>query len=111
VEGFATHTFVLKVAWERSSAEWQQRHSPPSLKRKAARNHRDRQLYWQAFRRCTARYAISRDADLLEGYASAMCVVQAFVQAYDCVDPNVAMLERMYEWRLRGYPILGYTVE
>ena len=33
------------------------------------------------------------------------------VQVYDYVDPNVAMLARMYERRLRGYAIIGYTVE
>jgi superfamily II DNA or RNA helicase len=33
------------------------------------------------------------------------------VQVYDYVDPNVVMLARMYERRLRGYAIIGYTVE
>ena len=33
------------------------------------------------------------------------------VQVYDYIDPNVAMLARMYERRLRGYAIIGYTVE
>jgi superfamily II DNA or RNA helicase len=33
------------------------------------------------------------------------------VQVYDYVDPNVAMLARMYERRLRGYDAIGYTLE
>jgi len=33
------------------------------------------------------------------------------VQVYDYVDPIVAMLARMYQRRLRGYSIIGYTVE
>ena len=33
------------------------------------------------------------------------------VQVYDYVDPNVPMLARMYERRLRGYDAIGYTVE
>jgi superfamily II DNA or RNA helicase len=33
------------------------------------------------------------------------------VQVYDYVDPNVTMLARMYERRLKGYDIIGYTVE
>lgn len=33
------------------------------------------------------------------------------VQVYDYVDPNVPMLARMYERRLKGYDAIGYTVE
>jgi len=33
------------------------------------------------------------------------------VQVYDYVDPNVAMLARMYDRRLKGYDAIGYTVE
>ena len=33
------------------------------------------------------------------------------VQVYDYIDPNVAMLARMYERRLRGYDALGYRIE
>src|SRR5438445_2818845 len=33
------------------------------------------------------------------------------VQVYDYVDPNVPMLARMYERRLKGYGAIGYTVE
>lgn len=33
------------------------------------------------------------------------------VQVYDYVDPNVAMLARMYERRLRGYAAIGYILE
>jgi superfamily II DNA or RNA helicase len=33
------------------------------------------------------------------------------VQVYDYVDPNVPMLARMYERRLRGYDAIGYTIE
>lgn len=32
------------------------------------------------------------------------------VQVYDYVDPNVAMLARMYQRRLRGYADMGYAV-
>ena len=33
------------------------------------------------------------------------------VQVYDYVDPNVPMLARMYERRLKGYDSIGYTIE
>jgi superfamily II DNA or RNA helicase len=33
------------------------------------------------------------------------------VQVYDYVDPNVPMLARMYERRLKGYDAIGYTIE
>jgi len=33
------------------------------------------------------------------------------VQVYDYVDPNVPMLARMYQRRLKGYDAIGYTVE
>ncbi len=33
------------------------------------------------------------------------------VRVYDYVDPNVPMLARMYERRLKGYDAIGYTVE
>jgi superfamily II DNA or RNA helicase len=33
------------------------------------------------------------------------------VQVYDYIDPNVPMLARMYERRLRGYDAIGYTIE
>ena len=33
------------------------------------------------------------------------------VQVYDYIDPNVVMLARMYDRRLRGYDTIGYTVE
>ena len=33
------------------------------------------------------------------------------VQVYDYIDSNVVMLARMYERRLRGYDIIGYTLE
>lgn len=34
-----------------------------------------------------------------------------FVQVYDYVDPNIPMRAKMYERRLRGYAVIGYTVE
>jgi superfamily II DNA or RNA helicase len=33
------------------------------------------------------------------------------VRVYDYVDPNVPMLARMYERRLKGYDAIGYTIE
>ena len=33
------------------------------------------------------------------------------VQVYDYVDPNVPMLARMYQRRLKGYDAIGYTIE
>jgi len=33
------------------------------------------------------------------------------VQVYDYIDPNVVMLARMYDRRLRGYDTIGYSVE
>jgi superfamily II DNA or RNA helicase len=33
------------------------------------------------------------------------------VQVYDYIDPNVVMLARMYERRLKGYDTIGYTLE
>jgi hypothetical protein len=33
------------------------------------------------------------------------------VQVYDYIDPNVVVLARMYERRLKGYDVIGYTVE
>lgn len=33
------------------------------------------------------------------------------VQVYDYVDRNEPMLARMYERRLKGYAIIGYTLE
>ena len=33
------------------------------------------------------------------------------VQVYDYVDPNVVMLARMYERRLKGYDAIGYSLE
>jgi superfamily II DNA or RNA helicase len=33
------------------------------------------------------------------------------VQVYDYVDPNVTMLARMYERRLKGYDAIGYKIE
>ncbi|MBV9268090.1 MAG: DEAD/DEAH box helicase, partial [Acidobacteriaceae bacterium] len=33
------------------------------------------------------------------------------VQVYDYVDPNVPMLARMYERRLKGYDMIGYAIE
>ncbi len=33
------------------------------------------------------------------------------VRVYDYVDPNVPMLARMYQRRLKGYDAIGYTVE
>jgi superfamily II DNA or RNA helicase len=33
------------------------------------------------------------------------------VRVYDYVDPNVPMLARMYERRLKGYDPIGYTIE
>ena len=32
------------------------------------------------------------------------------VEVYDYVDPNVMMLARMYERRLRGYADMGYKI-
>ena len=32
------------------------------------------------------------------------------VEVYDYVDPNVTMLARMYERRLRGYADMGYKI-
>ena len=33
------------------------------------------------------------------------------VQVYDYVDDWVPMLERMYERRLKGYSVIGYTID
>ena len=37
--------------------------------------------------------------------------ITAITTKYDYVDPNIPMLARMYERRLRGYAFIVYTVE
>ena len=36
--------------------------------------------------------------------------ISRVVEVYDYVDPNVTMLARMYERRLRGYADMGYKI-
>ena len=36
--------------------------------------------------------------------------IRAWWEVYDYVDPNVRMLARMYDRRLRGYADMGYKI-